>query len=257
LLFIKDNKGTSKDILEQYNSDYFREKLKDNMSGYMSYEKQSWPLRMNFRNILSHISSYQSLDSTKWMLDIGCAYGFLLDEAKKLGVNVHGVDLSRSAIQWMQENLYIQGTVGLACDAPEGPFDLITAIEVIEHVNDPHSFLDDIYIRLKKGGILAIATGANDTLIARFLGKRWWYLNPPDHCSIFSRFALKKLIAGKGFNILEHNLIPYHWVGLNNLLLKVARVFQSRKLGSLASLLPSIAIPVLHFSAQLIIAQKD
>ena len=256
MLYISDKKNASNPDNEQYDKDYFKDTLKESMSGYMDYSKQSRPLRMNFKILLSRILPYLPTDTPKSMLDVGCAYGFFLDEARMLGLSVHGLDLSESAVQWMEKHLGIKGTVGFSFNAPKGPFDLITASEVIEHILDPHSFLDDLYKRLNAGGILVIVTGANDTPAARLFGKRWWYLNPPDHCSIFSRSALKKLITDKGFNILEHSLIPYHWVGFNNMLLKVARIFESKRLGWFASKLPTLVVPIFHFSTQFLIAEK-
>ena len=256
MLYLSNKGDTFGSGDQQYGADYFKDTLKESMSGYMDYSKQSRPLRMNFKILLSRILPYLPTDTPQSMLDVGCAYGYFLDEARKLGLSVHGLDISESAIQWMEKHLDIKGTVGLSSDAPNGPFDLITAVEVIEHTHDPHSFLDDLYGRLKKGGVLVITTGANDTLIPQLIGKRWWYLNPPDHCSIFSRSALKKLITDKGFNILEHSLIPYHWVGFNNMLLKVARIFESKRLGWFASKLPALVVPIFHFSTQFLIAEK-
>lgn len=256
MLFLHHDKDLPDSVNKQYDSDYFKDTIKDSMSGYMDYAGQSRPLRKNFKMLLSRISKYTSLDSDKSLLDIGCAYGFLLDEAKKYGMAVHGVDLSASAIEWMEKNLGIKGTVGLSSDAPHGPFDVITAFEVIEHTNDPHSVLKDLYKRLKTGGLLIISTGANETLVARLLGKRWWYLNPPDHCSIFSRIALRRLVFQEGFELLEHSVIPFHWVGLNNMLLKLARILEAQWLGQLASKLPALSLPVFHYSTQFIIVKK-
>lgn len=255
LLYIRDGETDAKPHHELYDADYFKDTLKESLTGYMDYVKQSRPLRMNFKTMLSHIHPYLSHTPVS-MLDVGCAYGFFLDEARKIGMSVHGLDLSESAVQWMEKHLGIKGTVGFSYDAPPGPYDLITAIEVIEHIQDLHSFLDDLYERLREGGILMIVTGANDTPAARLLGKRWWYLNPPDHCSIFSRFALKKLISDKGFNVLDHSLIPFHWVGLNNIFLKLSRMLESQRLGRFASALPALVVPVFHYSAQLLIARK-
>lgn len=263
MLYLSCQKDNSKSVYKQpvcrqarYDEDYFKDTLKGNMSGYMDYEKQSRPLRMNFRILLSRIKQFLPSDKPLSLLDVGCAYGFLLDEAKKLGMSVHGVDLSESAIQWMEKNLGIKGTVGSSSDAPDGPFDIITAIEVIEHTHNPRSFLDDIYKRIKNGGILVIHTGASDTLTARLLGKWWWYLNPPDHCSIFSRLSLKKLVTDSGFDIIEHCLTPYYWVGLNNMLLKLARIIESKELRRLATRLPAIIFPAVHYTTQLMIARK-
>jgi len=256
MLYLNDKGSVPNSFFKKYNEDYFKGALKESMSGYMDYARQSRPLRRNFRVLLSHIKRHLTFDRTISLLDIGCAYGFFLDEARKLGMAVQGLDLSESAIQWMENNLGIKGAVGFSSDAPEGPFDIITAIEVIEHVPNPRSFLDDLYERIKNGGILVIHTGANDTLTARLLGRRWWYLNPPDHCSIFSRFSLRKIVTDSGFDIIEQCLMPYYWVGLNNMLLKVARILHSKRLGYLASKLPTFVSPAIHYTTQLLIAMK-
>lgn len=256
MMYLIDSQSVSEPVAEHYDSDYFKDAMKKNLRGYPDYAKQSRPLRINFKALLSRINRHVSFDATKSMLDVGCAYGFLLDEARKLGISVHGVDLSESAIKWMNEELDIKGTVGCSYDAPNGPYDLITAIEVIEHIHRPYSFLIDMRERMRDDGILVIHTGANDTLTARMLGKRWWYLNPPDHCSIFSRPALRKLISDTGFAVLEHCLTPYYWVGMNNLVLKLARTFESKQLGRLASKLPALIFPISHYTTQLLIARK-
>ncbi len=256
ILYLNDRVNVSNSFFKKYNEDYFRGALKEDMSGYMDYEKQSRPLRMNFKILLSRIKCHLSFDNPISLLDIGCAYGFFLDEARKLGMSVHGLDISKDAIKWMENHLGISGTVGTSSDAPEGPFDIVTAIEVIEHVPDPHSFVTDLHKRLKNGGILVIHTGAIDTLTARLLGKWWWYLNPPDHCTIFNRPALRNLISSSGFNLLEHRLMPYNWVGLDNMLLKLARIIESRRLGRFASKLPALALPIFHYSTQILIAEK-
>lgn len=255
-LYLGAEEKISKSVDKQYDDKYFKETLKENLTGYMDYAGQSLPLRKNFRIMLSRIKHHLIFDRHLSLLDVGCAYGFFLDEARKMGMSVHGLDLSESAIKWMEKNLGIKGTIGISSDAPEGPFDIITAIEVIEHVMDPHPFMKDLHKRIKDGGLLVIHTGAIDSLTARLLGRFWWYLNPPDHCTIYSRQSLRRLIADNGFDLLEHRLRYVEWGGLNNILLKLARIFGSKRLGRLASKLPALALPVFHNCAQLLIARK-
>lgn len=243
-----------------YDENYFKDSLKESLSGYMDYGQQSLPLRMNFRRLLSVILPHlgpSTASTSRSVLDIGCAYGFFLDEVRKEGFSVHGIDISETAIQWMEEHLGISGTIGLSSEAPNGPFDMISAIEVIEHVKNPHSFIHDVSERLKDNGLLIISTGAHDTPLARLLGRRWWYLNPPDHCSIFSKLSMKKLLTHNNFEILEQRIVAFNWVGLNNLLLKIARVVESRTLGVIAGKIPALVLPVPHFTTQLVIARKN
>jgi cyclopropane fatty-acyl-phospholipid synthase-like methyltransferase len=256
VLCLIDKENVSKSSSGKYNEDYFKGALKENMSGYIDYAKQSLPLRMYFRIVLSHIKRHLSFDTPVSLLDVGCAYGFFLDEARKLGMTVHGLDLSEDAIRWMENHLDINGTVGISSDAPEGPFDIITAMEVIEHVQEPRSFVADLHKRIKDNGLLVIHTGATDSPASKLLGRWWWYLNPPDHCIIFSRRALRDLISNSGFDVLEQHILSCHWVGLNNMMLKLARISESPRLGRLASKLPSLPVPVFEYCAQLLIARK-
>jgi SAM-dependent methyltransferase len=239
-----------------YNKDYFNGSVKKDMSGYIDYAKQSTPMRMYFRTILSHMKPYIPAGKDISLLDVGCAYGFFLDEARKLGMRVHGLDISEDAIKWIKNNLGIEGTAGLSGDAPEGPFDIITAMEVIEHVDDPGSFIADLHKRIKDKGLLVIHTGAADSPASRLLGRWWWYLNPPDHCTIFSRKALRQLVSEGGFDVLYQTIIPCHWVGLNNMMLKIARMIESEQLGRIALKLPTLPVPVFEYCAQLLIARK-
>ena len=239
-----------------YDKNYFKNNIKEDMAGYMDYEKQEKALRLTFRRYLGWILPFLDQKKQNRMLDIGCAYGFFLDEARKKGVSVHGLDVSEDAIQWMEKNLGIDGTVSLSPDALEGSFDIITAFEVIEHNNDVRTFLLDLSNQLAKGGILVIVTGASDSPGAKLLGKFWWYLNPPDHCIIFSFKGLKKLVACAGFEVVEHRLSTFSWIGLNNGFLKLARIFKSVMIANLASKLPPLTIPVPHFTSQFLIARK-
>jgi len=238
-----------------YGKDYFEKDLKKDMRGYAGYAAQSLPLRMYFRRLLKYVKAYIPPDSPS-LLDVGCAYGFFLDEAKKLGMSVHGVDISEDAINWVKERLRIEGTVGSISEAPIGPFDVITAIEVIEHINNPSSFLNSIRERLREDGIVVIHTAAVDSQTARLFGRSWWYLNPPDHCIIYSRDSLRSIVSRHGFEILEHRLLWLYWIGLNNLIWKFARLTGIRGIGWIATKLPSLPLPVPQFCAQLLIARK-
>jgi predicted TPR repeat methyltransferase len=242
---------------ELYNADYFQHSVKETLTGYMDYGLQEQALRMTFRRYIKRILPHLNSDAVSRMLDVGCAYGFLLDEARRVGLEVQGVDFSETAIEWMEKHLHIKGTVGQLSDAPRGPFQVISATDILEHVREPMLFLAEVDYRLSSGGLLMIVTGANDTASARLLGKRWWFWNPPDHCVVYSRKGLRQLLFRAGFGIVEHRIFPLlDWVGLNNGVLKLARMLERKWLGKLAARLPSVIIPVPHFTGQFLIARK-
>jgi SAM-dependent methyltransferase len=240
-----------------YGLAYFGAGVGTSMSGYMDYAAQSVALRRNFRRLLRRLLRHvPNPREGRSLLDIGCAYGFLLDEARKVGFRVAGLDVSEAAIRWMEGSLGIRGTAGSLGEVSLGRFDVITVVEALEHVESPGAFLSNVRRHLRPGGILLIGTGANDSLVARILGSRWWYLNPPDHCRIYSRPALARLVGGSGFRILEHSLYPMHWVGLNNMTLKIARVLERPALSRAAGMLPALVLPIVHYTTQVLVAVR-
>jgi len=98
----------------------------------------------------------------KSALDVGCGAGLLAEPLARLGAKVTGVDASPEVIAVARGHA---ATMGLAIDyrvgdveALEGQFDLVTAMEVIEHVADPAAFLKALAKRLASGGLLVMST---------------------------------------------------------------------------------------------------
>ena len=98
----------------------------------------------------------------KSALDVGCGAGLLAEPLARLGAKVIGVDASPEVIAVARGHA---ATMGLAIDyrvgdveALEGQFDLVTAMEVIEHVADPAAFLKALAKRLASGGLLVMST---------------------------------------------------------------------------------------------------
>jgi 2-polyprenyl-6-hydroxyphenyl methylase/3-demethylubiquinone-9 3-methyltransferase len=109
----------------------------------------------------------------KSALDIGCGAGLLCEPLARLGAAVTGVDAAGenvSAAAAHAEGMgldirYMAGEVG-ALDI--GTFDLLTCVEVIEHVADKPAFLRDVAARLAPDGLLVMST-PNRTAASRVL----------------------------------------------------------------------------------------
>ena len=98
----------------------------------------------------------------KSALDVGCGGGLLAEPLARLGAEVTGVDASPEVIAVAREHA---AGMGLAIDYRvadllelEGQFDLITCMEVIEHVADPAAFVQALAKRLAAGGLLILST---------------------------------------------------------------------------------------------------
>lgn len=70
----------------------------------------------------------------KTMLDAGCAWGFLVEGFRKRGVEAFGVDISEYAIQNVHESIQPYCRVGSVTEPFDRTYDLITCIEVLEHM---------------------------------------------------------------------------------------------------------------------------
>lgn len=68
------------------------------------------------------------------VLDAGCAIGFLVEALRDRGVDARGFDISDYAISQVPEQLKPYCTLGSVTDEIEGTYDLITCIEVLEHL---------------------------------------------------------------------------------------------------------------------------
>ncbi len=99
------------------------------------------------------------------VLDVGCGGGLLAEPLARLGAKVTGLDASPEAIAAAKKHaktmrLAIDYRVGSAESMAAGGlrFDVITALEVVEHVADVGSFLAALAQLLKPGGLLIMST---------------------------------------------------------------------------------------------------
>ena len=115
--------------------------------------------------------SFKPLEG-KTALDVGCGAGLLAEPLARLGAKVTAVDAAAELIA--AAKLHAQGQ-GLDIDyrastveALDGQFDLVTSMEVIEHVADPQAFVSSLASRLAPGGLLIIST-PNKTGLSKLL----------------------------------------------------------------------------------------
>ena len=109
----------------------------------------------------------------KRALDVGCGAGLLAEPLARLGAEVTGVDAAEENIAVARE--HAAGS-GLAIDYRSGElgalglgqFDLVTAMEVLEHVADKPLFLAELAQHLAPGGLLVLST-PNRTARSRLL----------------------------------------------------------------------------------------
>lgn len=126
------------------------------------------PLRVQF--ICQHIAEHETFASeglfNKQVIDIGCGGGILTESLAKLGANMTGVDmgtepLNIAKLHALEANLsinYQKMTVeDKAQQCPE-QFDVVTCMEMLEHVPDPESVIRSCAKLVKPGGLVFFST---------------------------------------------------------------------------------------------------
>lgn len=109
----------------------------------------------------------------KSALDVGCGAGLLCEPLARLGAEVTGVDaapenVAAAAAHAEAGGLDIRYMAGEIGTLDIGSFDLLTSMEVIEHVADKPSFLHELAARLAPGGLMLLST-PNRTARSRLL----------------------------------------------------------------------------------------
>jgi 2-polyprenyl-6-hydroxyphenyl methylase/3-demethylubiquinone-9 3-methyltransferase len=135
------------------------------------------PVRLSY--IRNAIDEHWGLDrrelrplSGKKALDVGCGAGLLCEPLARLGADVTGLDAAPENIE--AAKIHAE-TLGLTVDyrphgveqlGPGESFDLVTSMEVIEHVTDPEAFVGALVEALSPGGLMLLST-PNRTPLSR------------------------------------------------------------------------------------------
>jgi ADP-heptose:LPS heptosyltransferase/2-polyprenyl-3-methyl-5-hydroxy-6-metoxy-1,4-benzoquinol methylase len=141
------------------------------------------------------------------LLDIGCSTGNFLLLAKAKGFEVYGMEASEKAVEIARKKFKLNVAKALTFEElPEefkGPYKIITAFEVIEHVEKPFEFLKGIYELLDKDGFLIISSPpyfAFRNLAKSYLKYQWWgHDYPPHHLNRFKPWTIYHGLKLAGF----------------------------------------------------------
>jgi len=186
---------------EIYNKDYFNGK---NSFFYMFGYGNGIFTTSFYDKIYQQIEKYIYKNRGVKVLDIGCAYGFMLKRFPN-HFKKYGLDVSKHAIEIAQkrhpEINFKVGEIEKKLPYQTNFFDVVIINDVIEHLKYPEQALENIYSVLKKGGILYITT-PNLNFIRKTIFK---YADKKEHhISLFTHTKLLKLLKDKKYSILEH-----------------------------------------------------
>lgn len=135
------------------------------------------------------------------LLDIGCAWGYFLELAKKHNWESYGVELSERASYYCREKLHLNVFTGRLEEAsyPDQYFNVVTMFHLLEHIPNPRNFLREINRILRKKGLVVIEVPNIGSLKSKVAGEKWRHLVPPMHLYYFSPKTLSQLLRETGF----------------------------------------------------------
>jgi 2-polyprenyl-3-methyl-5-hydroxy-6-metoxy-1,4-benzoquinol methylase len=151
------------------------------------------------------------------ILEIGSGYGFFLEEMRKMGFNVTGIEVSKERreiskrvtkskilnINLMDENFNIE------------KFDVIVFFHVLEHISDSISFLKNLKKILNRNGKVIIEVpNYNDFQIELNEDYKKWYFQRA-HIHYFTPKTLKKILQKGGFNNIR--IVGVQRYGIGNM----------------------------------------
>lgn len=169
---------------------------------YLNEDELSPPPHVNTRleEITAEFAPYRGNNR---LLDVGCGAGNLLQAARKHGWDARGLDVSPGAVKHVRGLGFevFEGELSRA-EFPAQHFDVITAAELVEHLVNPQTLLQEVARILRPGGLFWLTTPHARGLSGRLLGMNWTCVWPPEHLQLFSVRGLKKLLREAGFRQL-------------------------------------------------------
>jgi len=106
----------------------------------------------------------------KTAIDVGCGAGLMCEPLARMGAEVTGIDAAPENIEAARTHAQGQAlSIDYRCAeiaGLDGRFDLVTAMEVIEHVADPTVFMAALAARMAPGGLMILST-PNRTNLSR------------------------------------------------------------------------------------------
>lgn len=191
------NETGARNKVESFYSDSYK-LMNTNSSAEFKYFNNNSGLGLSSLrfDVLSQITS---LKKTGKILDIGCGKGnFLLEfSSKNPEWKLFGVELSKNALKFTKQNLpsaiLYEGLFN--SDIFDEKFDIITTMGVLEHLEEPKTFLNEVSLNLKDDGLF-------------FFDVPNFKLNPIDlhvfdHLNHFTKETLQNLINSSNFKIVK------------------------------------------------------
>lgn len=160
------------------------------------YEATREQRSLQERGVLNRLSIKPPFSGRR-LLDVGAGSGILVEEAHAMGFDAVGIEPSRN-LQAKAAELGLPVYHGvLPHPEVQGPFDVITLIDVIEHVPNPVEILESVTELLAPHGIFVVVTPDRKSVAARIMQSKWWHYRVA-HIGYFDPATLARALREAG-----------------------------------------------------------
>ena len=188
---------------------------------YDVFDQEGWWWTVGRRALVTSLwSRYGKDKEPAAIVDIGCGAGTMVEELARFGV-AYGLDVSNTALGYCHGRGLDSVTLGDASALPyqDERFDLVTSIDVLEHVDDDVSALRETYRVCRKGGMLIATVPAFNFLWSRrddqLHHKRRYYLE-----------QFRSRVSSAGFKVIRATYINFPLLVPLYLLVKVGHLLR-------------------------------
>ncbi len=168
--------------------------------------------------ILEKLKKHELLNSTTKVLDVGCGAGFLSNDLARNGLKVTGIDQSVESLAVAKKYDETNSVEYIISDAYHLPFadhtfDVLTAMDFLEHVEDPELVIKEFSRVLKPNGVFIFHTFNRNPLAHLVIIKlvEWFVKNTPKNMHVIRLFI--KPIELSGF-CTKANLVTEEMIGI-------------------------------------------
>jgi len=197
LVFVEGEKYDEK----MYEEEYFR----GSGSGYLDYERDKLASRKYLMDYLDQIKRLKGPNAS--IIDLGAATGFFVELAGKSKFHAVGIEPSKFASDFgnsLGRNVKY-GNVETFVKVVK--YDVITILDVLEHVPNPYDFLNHAKEFMKPDSLMIVNVPDIGSLFARISKSRWHAFALPEHLYYFNRLSISILLSKLGLRVIEFHSI--------------------------------------------------
>ena len=190
-----------------YSNSYFMDEYKAQYK--KTYYEDETALRQLAKRRLAILERFNTKKTN--LLEIGSAAGFFLDEAKKIGYKVKGIEISQSEVAYSRAKLGLDAeSISFLDYTTDEKFDCIAAFFVLEHFSDQEKVLTKIFSLLNEGGFVFLALPSLYGPTFSTNTDEWFKTHPEDHFADYSPLSLKKVFQYFEAKVLFCEPMSFH-----------------------------------------------